>query len=99
MAADVRMKGQTMLNGKTIWMALAIGIAALACTAPSRAQSQIREFTDWPAGTSPAEVGKRVAENFVVRMLDFETNPHRQYVIYPEVCAWYGSLTLAKRIN
>jgi len=29
-------------------------------------------FGDWPAGTSPAEVGKRVAENFVVRKLDYE---------------------------
>jgi rhamnogalacturonyl hydrolase YesR len=37
-----------------------------------------------------------VAENFVARELDYETNPGRQYVIYPEVCTWYGSLTLAQ---
>ena len=26
-----------------------------------------KEFRDWPAGASPGEIGKRVAENFVVR--------------------------------
>jgi unsaturated rhamnogalacturonyl hydrolase len=48
-------------------------------------------FTNWPAGTLPAEVGRRVAENFVVRPFQRPT----EFIIYPEVCAWYGSLTLA----
>ncbi len=62
----------------------------------TQAASTPQVFSNWPAGAAPAEVGKRVAENFVVRKLDFETNPRRQYVIYPEVCAWYGSLTVAQ---
>ncbi len=41
-------------------------------------------------------MGKRVAENFAVRHFDFETNRERQFVIYPEACAWYGSLTVAE---
>jgi unsaturated rhamnogalacturonyl hydrolase len=53
-------------------------------------------LTNWPAGASPQEVGKRVAENVVARKLDYQTNPKREYVIYPEVCAWYGSLTVAQ---
>lgn len=53
-------------------------------------------FSHWPAGTSPAEVGRRVAENFAARKFEFEANPKRTNVIYPEVCAWYGSLTVAK---
>lgn len=46
-------------------------------------------FADWPAGRSPQEVGKRVAEHFVV-------GPH-QYnkVHYSEVATWYGALTFA----
>lgn len=52
-------------------------------------------FKNWPAGTSPQEVGKRVAENYIARKLEYETNTRRQYVIYPEVCGWYGSLTVA----
>lgn len=50
---------------------------------------------DWPAGAAPAEVGTRIAENFVARKFDFQSNPRRKYVIYPEVCAWYGSLRVA----
>jgi len=47
-------------------------------------------FDNWPAGMSPMEIGKRVASHFV-------TSPHqdRQRIIYPEVCAWYGTLTFA----
>ena len=53
-------------------------------------------FTAWPAGTSPTEVGRRVAANFVARPFQWQTNPKRKLVIYPEVCAWYGSLTYAE---
>lgn len=56
------------------------------------------DFTNWPAGTSPKEVGKRVAENFAARQLGAEAGK-REFVIYPEVCAWYGSLTLAQLTN
>jgi unsaturated rhamnogalacturonyl hydrolase len=48
------------------------------------------DFTNWPAGLSPQEVGKRVAEHFV-------TSPH-QYgatIHYSEVGTWYGGLTFA----
>jgi len=55
-------------------------------------------FTDWSAGTSPAEVGKRIAENFIPRKFRYETAPEKAHlgVIYPEVIAWYGALTVAK---
>jgi unsaturated rhamnogalacturonyl hydrolase len=51
---------------------------------------------NWPAGVGPREIGVRVAENFAARKFDFQTNPRRDYVIYPEACAWYGSLTIAE---
>lgn len=52
---------------------------------------------NWPKGTSPQEVGKKVAARFV-------ESPHQNYgrptppktITYPEVCAWYGALTFAK---
>jgi unsaturated rhamnogalacturonyl hydrolase len=50
------------------------------------------EFRDWPAGASPQEVGRRVAENFAGRSVG---GPDR-IVVYPEVCAWYGALTFAR---
>jgi unsaturated rhamnogalacturonyl hydrolase len=64
----------------------------LSAAASLNAQSH---FRNWPAGTSPQEVGKRVAENFVARKLEVEQGK-RQFVIYPEACAWYGSLTVAQ---
>ena len=66
------------------------------CVMAAGAAAQSNYFGDWPAGTSPREVGKRVAENFAARRFEFETNAQRKYVIYPEVCAWYGSLTVAQ---
>lgn len=68
-------------------------LTLLASVASSSAQDC---FANWPAGAAPQEVGRRVAENFLARQLDFQTNPKRKYVIYPEVCAWYGSLTVAQ---
>jgi len=56
-------------------------------------------FSDWPPGATPAEVGKRVATNVLARKFDFETNPKRRYVIYPEVVATYGALTVANLID
>lgn len=55
-------------------------------------------FTDWPEGASPAAVGKRIAENVLPRKFRFETDPEKAAtgVIYPEVIAWYGALTVAK---
>jgi len=47
-------------------------------------------FSNWPAGRSPQEVGKALAEHFV-------TSPH-QYtatIHYAETGAWYGALTFA----
>ncbi|HEX6184676.1 MAG TPA: glycoside hydrolase family 88 protein [Pyrinomonadaceae bacterium] len=60
------------------------------------AQAQA-DFKRWPAGSSPREVGKRVAERFVVM-------PHWNFgrptppgsIVYPETCAWYGALTFAR---
>lgn len=60
----------------------------------SVAFAQSKYFGNWPAGSSPAEVGKRLAENWVKRDFEFQSGK-RQFLIYPEVCTWYGSLTIA----
>jgi len=66
---------------------LVAGIALLSLAAAA----QTNYFTDWPVGTSPQEVGKRVAEHFV-------TTPHAdaKHIVYQEVCTWYGALTFAQ---
>jgi unsaturated rhamnogalacturonyl hydrolase len=67
----------------------AVALLILILTLPAAAQANY--FTDWPAGTSPAEVGKRVAEHFVI-------SPHAdpKHIVYQEVCTWYGALTFAQ---
>lgn len=71
----------------------------LALTLLSSAQQpKSKSFADWPKGASPAEVGKRVAENVIPRKFRFETMPEKAAIgiIYPEVISWYGALTVAK---
>jgi unsaturated rhamnogalacturonyl hydrolase len=71
------------------FMILVAAVALLALALPAGAQTSY--FSDWPAGTSPAEVGKRVAEHFVI-------SPHAdpKHIVYQEVCTWYGALTVAQ---
>lgn len=67
-----------------------LGVAYVLLIAVPLSWSQEKYFSNWPAGTSPQEVGQRVAERFV-------TSPHQDphKIIYPEVCTWYGALTFA----
>lgn len=58
---------------------------------------KIKEFSKWPAGASPQEIGKRVAERYLAfTYLNLRRNPPSKYIIYPETCTWYGGLTFAK---
>jgi unsaturated rhamnogalacturonyl hydrolase len=79
------------VHRRKLMFALAYGMV-LFCTAPLQAQAY---FSKWPAGTSPQEIGRRVAENFLARKLEVAEGK-RKFVIYPEACAWYGSLTVAE---
>jgi len=55
------------------------------------------DLKHWPKGSSPLEIGERIAEHFVA-------SPHFNYfrptpassIVYPETCTWYGALTFAK---
>jgi len=54
-------------------------------------------FKSWPKGQSPLEVGTKVAQHFVEspHFNSFRPGPPA-YIIYPEVCTWYGALTFAQ---
>lgn len=70
-------------------------LAAAASIPPAAAAGD--HFADWPRSASPAQVGRNIAENFVIRKLRYETVPQKSHlgIIYPEVITWYGALTLA----
>ena len=59
---------------------------------------QSNYFSDWPAGASPKEMGRRLGENFVKRDFEYESGK-RPYIIYPEACASYGVLNIAKELK
>jgi unsaturated rhamnogalacturonyl hydrolase len=80
---------------------LGIGIMQMQpiiCEAQSKKIKGLSE--NWPAGTSPQEVGKRVAEHFVVTPhTNFGRATPPRVITYPETCTWYGALTFAKQTN
>lgn len=83
-----------MNSAKALLLAI-LGTALFTGCATSQPK-QSAYFSNWPAGASPSDVGKRVSENILARKFDFETNPRRKVLIYPEICAWYGALNVAK---
>jgi len=63
----------------------------------SPCQAQVKEFSKWPAGSSPKEIGKRVAERFVSGPhTNFGRSTPPEHITYPEAVAWYGALTFAQ---
>src|SRR3954451_14863649 len=80
-----------MRNNRILLVLTAVLLGSVAC---QNAPGQSQYFRDWPAGSSPKEVGKRLAENFAKRDFEF-TSGKREFVIYPEACAWYGALNVA----
>lgn len=69
-------------------------LPASICSQTTNVNSDLKT---WPKGSSPWEIGKRVAEHFIA-------SPHFNYflktlptsIVYPETCTWYGALTFAK---
>ncbi len=60
-------------------------------------QKQPKEFKKWPGGSSPQEIGKRVAERLVsTPHSNFSRPGPPPFITYPEVATWYGALTFAQ---
>lgn len=78
-----------------------IALITLTLVLPLQAQrktsKQLSAFRNWPAGKSPGEIGKRVAERLA-------STPHSNFgkpepptqITYPEVATWYGALIFAQ---
>ena len=54
------------------------------------------DLKKWPAGSSPQEIGKKIAEHFLVSPHPADAYASKPHIPYFEVCTWYGALTFAK---
>ena len=81
---------------KTIRFSLvAITSIVLGCSSSKKTTTNFE--TDFPAGTSPREVGKRIALRYIALPYQNFNRPTPPNVItYPETCTWYGALNFAK---
>lgn len=64
-----------------------------------RQNTDAQGLGNWPAGTSPEEIGKKVAYRFLQSphgVYGYGAKPH---IPYFEVCTWYGALTFAKETS
>lgn len=85
-----------IMNRRALMAAISAAAVAGPAISGSASAAAVSEFASWPKGQSPQEIGKRVAEHFVVAPHgNMGRVPTRGSIIYPEGCAWYGALTFA----
>jgi unsaturated rhamnogalacturonyl hydrolase len=76
-------------------MLVLVSASRIALTTTCAAED--KTFNKWPRGSSPAEIGKRVAERFVATPHpNFGKAESPSFITYPESVAWYGALTFAE---
>lgn len=71
-----------------------------ACLMFSSLQAQEYNLTKFPKGSTPLEVGNRIANKFIVTPHTRFGNPRAEkapnYITYPNACAWLGALWFGK---
>jgi hypothetical protein len=75
-------------------------LLAGACLMVSPLQAQEYNLTKFPKGSTPLEVGNRIANKFIVTPHTRFGNPRAEkapnYITYPDACAWLGALWFGK---
>ena len=85
------------LSRKSVLLIAATLLVFPAAFLPLACKAQQKEFKKWPAGTSPKEIGKRVADRFASGPhTNFGRSTPPAHITYPETVAWYGALTFAQ---
>ena len=74
-----------------------LGLILISSFADAQSPTDIVEFKNWPKGSSPKEIGKRIADHFIkTPHTNFNRPTPPRTITYPETCTWYGALTFAK---
>jgi rhamnogalacturonyl hydrolase YesR len=103
---NINLKARSMakLKGVLAAITLVTAVASPGCSTATRGQSSEPRaadayFSNWPAGSSPRDIGKRLAENWLERPFGFQatSEPSRygSFVSYSEVNTEYGALRVA----
>jgi unsaturated rhamnogalacturonyl hydrolase len=79
-----------MISRFAISACVVLGGLGIAGSSVAGAQPD-NNLNNWPAGVSPREVGKALAEHFVTSSHQYTATIH-----YSEICTWYGALTFAE---
>ena len=66
---------------------IVIGLAGIAT-------AQKKEFTNWPAGTEPRDIGKKIVQDMIPRWIPVKPSVH-----YAEDSTWYAALEFARLTN
>lgn len=73
-------------------------LMAILCS--SAAEAKDKTLTEFPAGSDPVEVGKRIVKKFLATPHTRFGNPRAEkaptYITYPDACTWLGALWFAK---
>jgi unsaturated rhamnogalacturonyl hydrolase len=77
---------------------IVIAASVIQMNAVSYAQSkESADLQYFPKGSTPQEVGKRIAEHYIAGPhTNFNRSTPPKVITYPETCTWYGALTFAK---
>jgi rhamnogalacturonyl hydrolase YesR len=72
-------------------------ILSIALSCAVFAQSGNDDLKNFPKGSTPQEIGKKVAARFVsLPHANFGRPVPPKVITYPETCTWYGALTFSK---
>lgn len=75
-------------------------ILGLLCSSAFTSFSQSTDLNNWPKGSSPQEIGAKVAKRFVATPhTNFNKPTPPRVITYPESCTWYGALKFANVTN
>ena len=78
-------------------MLIAVSVMQINTAVTYGQSKESADLKSFPKGSTPQEVGKRIAEHYIAGPhTNFNRPTPPKVITYPETCTWYGALTFAK---
>jgi len=85
------------MKTNTHLLAMVCIAALIGHTTHAQSKKENGDLKHFPKGSTPEEVGKRVADHFIATPhTNFGRTTPPKFITYPETCTWYGALAFAK---